>query len=204
LFAWLRSIDQRYQIAIMLPVRYFLPFLLACAVVLLAPPLRPTVHAALVGSILFGSAVLNYRAGAVRFDDDETILLRQIAPRRTFRGLAELRERVVVNTIYHTDMGAPGVLFPEARVVDLDGLLNEDITLRHVPFEELCRADLPDAIFIPNEGYPRLRAEVLHSVCLRAYRAVNKPRRWALFLREDVLEEWWKHTRGQPPRVLRR
>jgi hypothetical protein len=194
LFVWLWTIDQRYRVAIMLPVRYFVPFLLACAALLIAPPLRPAVHAALVGAILCAGAIWNYPARAAQFrpQDDETILLRQIAPRRTFRGLRELRERVPVKTLYHTDMGAPGLLFPEARVVDLDGLLNEDITLRHTPFEQLCSTDRPEAIFIPNEGYPRLRAEVLNSRCIRAYKPANKRRAWALFLRKDVREQSWR------------
>jgi hypothetical protein len=71
-------------------------------------------------------------------------------------------------------------------VVDLDGLLNEDITLRGARFEELCQADRPDAIYVPNEGYQQLRQEVLSSVCLRGYRAVAGGKKGQLRVREEL------------------
>jgi hypothetical protein len=75
-------------------------------------------------------------------------------------------------------------------VVDLDGLLNEDITLRGVSFEALCEADHPDAIFAPNGTYPELREQVLSSECLRNYQAVTPMNGSPLFIRNDRVEEY--------------
>jgi hypothetical protein len=82
------------------------------------------------------------------------------------------------------------VLLPEARVVDLDGLLNEDITLRGASFEQLCEADRPDAVFVPNATYPELRQEVLSSHCLEGYRAVTPMNPSPLFIRQDRVEDY--------------
>jgi hypothetical protein len=52
-----------------------------------------------------------------------------------------------VRALFHTDMGAPGMLFTDARVGDLDGLLNEAITLRGARFEDLCA----HVVWAPND-----------------------------------------------------
>jgi hypothetical protein len=185
-FYWLAKIDAARRIDIVLdPARYY-PYLAGCAVMLFAPSALPWIPALLLAAVFAVAAFRDYPLGKPRIRDDETILLKQIAPRRVFRGLARLRERVPVRALFHTDMGAPGLLFPDARVVDLDGLLNEAITLRGVRFETLCREDRPEAIFVPNEAYPELRREVLESECLRKYRPVDDDPSSPLRVREDM------------------
>lgn len=173
------------------PLEMYLPALVAAGVMLLGPANYNPVSALAIGLCLVVGAVLNYPIESPAFADDETLLLRQIRRRAVFMGLERLRA-IEPKVLYHTDMGAPGVLFPEAKVVDLDGLLNEDITLRGARFEDLCRADRPDAIYVPNRGYARLRQEMLSSKCLEGYRAVTPMRYAPLHIRKDLVRRYRK------------
>lgn len=190
LYVALARLDTALRIDILLRHVHFYPYLATCCVMLLAPFSRPLVAAGMLGATLWLGAGWLYPVRSPRIEDDRSILLRQIAPRRTFRGLSRLRERIEVRALFHTDMGAPGVLFPEARVVDLDGLLNEDITLHGARFAALCERDRPEAIFVPNESYPELRREVLESECLRDYRPVDADPSSPLRVRADLLARY--------------
>lgn len=189
-FWWLKQLDEVHKIPHLLARSLDVPVLLAIGIMLLAPRRWPALRAGLVAACLAVGTALTYPLPRLELLDDETILLAQISPRAVFRGLAQLRRTLAPRAVFHTDMGAPGVLLPEARVVDLDGLLNEDITLRGASFQALCEADRPDAIFVPNFTYPELREEVLSSPCLEGYRAVTPMTPSPLFIRNDRVEEY--------------
>jgi hypothetical protein len=189
-FVLLQRLDRATHIQIVLPVALYLPFLVASAVLLFTPARLLASGTLVIGLTLLAGVAANYRLGAPAFENDEAILLRQIGPRMTFRGLKRLRDKLDVKVLYHSHMGAPGVLFPEAKVVDLDGLLNEDITLRGARFEELCHADRPEAIYMPNDTYPELRAEVSSSACFRDYRPAVPGDGSPLYIRADLLSRY--------------
>jgi hypothetical protein len=169
--------------------RFYVPGWIATSVVLLAPTGYKPLSAMATAACLLIGALLHFPLEGVQLDDDDTIVLRQTRRRGVFVGMERLRA-LAPKTIYHTDMGAPGVLFLESRVVDLDGLLNEDITLRGARFEELCQADRPDAIYVPHEGYRELRQEVLSSRCLENYRAVVGGENGRLRVRADLAHRY--------------
>jgi hypothetical protein len=189
-FAVLQHIDASTRLALMIDAWRFFPFLFGCAVMLFTPSERPLLAASLVSAALWALALAGYPVHELAFEDDTTILLRQIEPRLVFRGLALARERLEVRTLFHTDMGAPGVLFPETRVVDLDGLLNKDITLRHARFDDLCLADRPDVLFVPKKAYAELKREVLASRCIEGYRSVDAGPKSPMRVRADLVPRW--------------
>jgi hypothetical protein len=189
-FLGLEHLDQALQMHIVAKPDHYVSVLVVTGVLLLGPAGWNPVNALAVVACLLVGAVRLYPVASLAVEDDETILLRQIAPRGVFRGLERLRRRLKPKVIYHTDMGAPGVLFPESKVVDLDGLLNEDITLRGIRFEQLCRADRPEAIFVPNEGYERLRREILSGECIKDYVAVVPMESAPLHIRKDLLRRY--------------
>jgi hypothetical protein len=189
-FWWLKQLDETHKIPHMLERSLDVPVLVATGLTLLAPRGWPALRSGLVALSLLIGAALTYPLPKLELLDDETILLAQIRPRATFRGLEQLRLTLAPAIVFHTDMGAPGVLLPEARVVDLDGLLNEDITLRGARFDALCEADHPDAIFVPNFTYPELRQEVLSSSCLEQYQAVTPMIPTPLFIRKDLVDDY--------------
>jgi hypothetical protein len=186
----LKELDDTMRIPHLLERSLDVPVLVATGVLLLAPRRWLAPSAALVGLCLLVGNALVYPLPRLALLDDETILLDQIRPRLVFRGLEQLRRTLQPKAVFHTDIGAPGVLLPEARVVDLDGLLNEDITLRGASFDALCEADSPDAIFVPNDTYPELREEVLSSPCLERYRAVTDTDGSPLYIRGDLADTY--------------
>jgi hypothetical protein len=181
---WLDGLDKAPP-----ALEFFIPALAAAGVMLLGPAGYNPCNAMAIGLCLLLGAAHNFPIQGLVFEDDETILVRQIRRRPVFDGLVKLR-RIAPTVIYHTDMGAPGLLFPEAKVVDLDGLLNEDITLRGARFEDLCLADRPEAVFVPNQGYRQLREEALASSCLRSYKRVTSMRHAPLYVRKDLVNRY--------------
>jgi hypothetical protein len=186
-FIWLKHVDNTHPISNKLLAAMYVPSLVATGVLLLAPARWVAASAVAIGCCLCIGTAINFPIDSPRLETDEAILLHQIRPRTVFRGIEQLRERLHPTVVYHTDMGAPGILFPEAKVVDLDGLLNEDVTLRGARFEALCEADQPEAIYFPKGGYVQLRAEMLASRCFQNYSPVTPADGARLHIRKDLL-----------------
>lgn len=184
-YPFLKRLDHQSGVYLYIHPALELPYLAAMALLLWPGKRLPnTISAgALVGMTI--GIVAAYPVTSLAFSSDESILLAQIAPRRTFRGLRELMLMKPAH-VYHTDMGAPGVLLPESELTDLDGLLSEEIAIEHKSFAELCERDRPDAIFMPLAAvYPALHADMLASRCLRDYQAASRSARSRLMIRAD-------------------
>jgi hypothetical protein len=198
-FILLKYVDNVYEVPVKLRAHLYLPALLALGFALLCPllcPLRWQARGRLAacGILCLGTVLGSFVSGPMswpRLETDEVILLRQASPRTAFPGIERLRDKLAPRVVYHTDMGAPGLLFPEAKVVDLDGLLNESIALHGARFDELCRADQPDAIYYPKPNYARLRQEILTSPCFLGYQAVTTPDEVVLYVRSDLVARYW-------------
>jgi hypothetical protein len=186
-FILLKYVDNTHTVAIKVRAHLYLPALVALGLVLLCPLRWQRWGVLAVGACLCLGTALTFPMSWPRLETDEVILLRQASPRTAFPGIERLRAALAPKVIYHTDMGAPGLLFPEAKVVDLDGLLNEAVTLRGARFDELCRADRPEAIYYPKPNYARLRAEMSTSPCFQDYRAVTPQGVARLYVRSDLV-----------------
>jgi hypothetical protein len=186
-YAFLKQVDAASRVYIYIRPGFEIPYVAAMALALLPIRRAEGVVAAVAIAIVAAGAGLNYPPRRLEIRDDTAILLRQIAPRKVFLGIVPLRQ-LDPDNVYHTDMGAPGMLFPRAKVTDLDGLLNEELTLEHRSFDEICRRDRPEAIFLPNKYYRSLRAEMKRSPCFRDYRPVLRRQGSPLHIREDRLE----------------
>jgi hypothetical protein len=192
-FIWLKHVDNVNMVAIKVRAALYIPSLVVMGMLLLAPASWAAPSAAAIGLGLCIGTALNCPIDGLKFETDDAILLRQARPRTAFRGIEQVRDRLQPKVVYHTDMGAPGLIFPEAKVVDLDGLLNEDVTLRGAHFEQLCEADQPEAIYLPKGGYVQLRAEILGSACFQHYHPVTPPDGARLYIRKDLVARY----RGQ-------
>jgi hypothetical protein len=95
----------------------------------------------------------------------------------TLRGLFDV-ERCLPRdvTVYHSEMGAPGLALPDARLVDLAGLLSIVPAPADADgFERMCAADRPAAIFLPHKNYAEQQRAIRQSRCLTNYvRAVRR------------------------------
>lgn len=188
-YALLKPIDQGSRVAIYVAPAFEIPFVAAMALLLL--PLRRVERqlAALAVAVVMAGTLYNYRVRRLDAMDDTAILVKQIAPRKVFLGIVPLTH-LQPGHVYHTDMGAPGMLFPDAVVTDLDGLLNEELTIERRSFEEICQRDRPEAIFLPNVAYRALREEVRSSRCFKDYRRVLARDNSPLHVRKDLVERF--------------
>jgi hypothetical protein len=93
----------------------------------------------------------------------------------------------------HSEIGLPGVLFLESRIIDLSGLANPEIVHKTFDFDQLCERERPEFIFRPHPTYGALNAELDRSHCLaREYSPVPLPRRsnCPLLVRNDRLSRY--------------
>jgi hypothetical protein len=195
-YGQLKGIDARSHVPILIKSIFEYPYLIALCLTLLPIQRLAAYRMGLAVAVLTAGTFYNYRAGAgdLALRDDRTILLQQIAPRRVFQGLVPL-SALNPRHVYHTDMGAPGVLLPEAKVTDLDGLLNEELTIAHVPFQRICERDRPEAIFLHDYAYPHLRAEIHESACFRDYQPVMTQES-ILHVRKDLVKRFEEARRA--------
>lgn len=118
---------------------------------------------------------------------DRRFLARSSAEVTTVRGLDDVARCLPdVHTLYHSEIGVPGLVLPNARIVDFAGLMSKDIAFGHASFDELCLRDRPEAIFLPHKNYVRQNREVTESRCLRAYSEVVRRSSSPLYVRSDL------------------
>lgn len=95
--------------------------------------------------------------------------------------------------IMHSELGIPGVLFPESRILDFTGLANPAVAQSRFDFEQLCETSRPEFIFRPHVTHQRLNRELDHSACLaQNYVRVRAPRYSScpLHVRRDLLAKF--------------
>jgi hypothetical protein len=92
--------------------------------------------------------------------------------------------------IVHSELGVPGVLFPESRIIDYTGLANPSVVDGRFDFERLCLDARPEFIFRPHWTHKRLNESLDASRCLaEGYTAVPLPRPSGcpLYVRNDLV-----------------
>ena len=90
------------------------------------------------------------------------------------------------STVYHSEMGIPGLALYRMRVVDLVGLLSRDVALRGPRFQERCAAERPEAIFLPHRNYRALNDRIRASACFQDYVRVVDHSSSPLHVRADL------------------
>lgn len=122
------------------------------------------------------SAVLN----------DDQFLTRSIASVTTTRGLFDVARCLPLHNLYHSEIGVPGLVLPGVRIVDLAGLMSEELALEHPPFDAYCSRDRPEALYLPHKTYAEQNREIAASRCLRDYTRVISQSSSPLYVRNDL------------------
>ena len=121
---------------------------------------------------------------------DEALARGLIGQTSSWRGLEQLRHCLGSDLhIYHSEIGVPGVLLPDARITDLGGLMTPLLALQGGDVDMLCLGDQPDAIFLPQH-YPSLKKALSEGDCLTGYTRVVERGGSPLFVRKDRLDEY--------------
>ena len=118
---------------------------------------------------------------------DRRFLEKSSAGVTTTRGIFDV-ERCLpdAKTLYHSEIGVPGLVLPDVRVVDLVGLMSRDIALEQPEFDAYCQRERPEAIFLPHQNYAALNQEIARSACLRNYSRMVRQSSSPLFVRNDL------------------
>jgi hypothetical protein len=89
--------------------------------------------------------------------------------------------------VYHSEIGAPGLELPRSRITDLAGLMSNQLTFAHPPFDLICLHDRPEVLFLPHRGYVALNREILAGSCIRGYTNVEARSSSPLYIRNDLV-----------------
>lgn len=118
---------------------------------------------------------------------DRRFLEKSSAAVTTTRGIFDV-ERCLpsTKTLYHSEIGVPALVLPDARVVDLVGLMSRDIALEQPKFDTYCRRERPEVIFLPHKNYATLNQEIQASACLGDYTRMVRQSSSPLFVRNDL------------------
>lgn len=157
--------------------------LVGAVVLAVSWPGRPL---AIAACLLLGTALwIPLDHAALRSDTE--VLHRHDREVTTARGIGDVARCLPPgSTVYHSEMGVPGLALYRMRVVDLAGLLSTDIALHGLRFQERCSADRPEAIFLPHKNYQALNAEITATPCFADYVRVVQRSSSPLYVRSDL------------------
>ncbi|MEM9452860.1 MAG: hypothetical protein AAGF11_01690 [Myxococcota bacterium] len=149
---------------------------------------RPRLDLSIMGLLAIAS-VLGWKR-PVQFQVRSDAALMRVHARQvtTVRGIFDVARCLPeAKTVYHSEMGVPGLVLWRTRVVDLAGILSDHLVYGE-SFETICERDRPEAIFLPHRNYRRLNAEIRRSPCFASYRKVVDHSASPLHIREDLVE----------------
>lgn len=92
------------------------------------------------------------------------------------------------STVYHSEMGVPGLVLYRMSVVDQAGLLSRDVAMGGRSFQTRCEQERPEAIFLPHRNYRALNAEIAESACIKDYVRIVRRSSSALHVRADLAQ----------------
>ncbi|MFT4977340.1 MAG: hypothetical protein ACI8S6_003245 [Myxococcota bacterium] len=145
----------------------------------------------LVGVVLgLGLGVLS-GPGPGGLASDEVYARRLSGEVTSWRGIEQLRRCLGEEVhLFHSEIGVPGVLLPEARITDLGGLMSPALASGEVGVEALCLDLQPDAIFLPHRNYEALNVQLREGRCLEGYVQVVSRGSSPLLIRRDRLASY--------------
>jgi hypothetical protein len=155
---------------------------------------RSGASAAFALFVLGTMAALPPRLG--RMLNDRQFVEKSSAEVTTTRGIFDV-ERCLpkTSTIYHSEIGVPGLVLPEARIVDLAGLMSRSIALERSRFDAYCARDRPAVVFLPHRNYAEQNREIVASACLRGYARVIGRSSSPLYVRNDLVNDFERCAR---------
>ncbi|MBV1861739.1 MAG: hypothetical protein KUG77_25185 [Nannocystaceae bacterium] len=122
---------------------------------------------------------------------DVEVLFRHNREVTTTRGVFDVARCLPAgSTVYHSEMGVPGLVLYRMSVVDQAGLLSRDVAMGGRSFQTRCAADRPEAIFLPHRNYRALNAEIAASECIGDYVRVVEHSSSPLHVRADLAKDF--------------
>jgi hypothetical protein len=161
-------------------------YVAAAALVLLAARLRWAVLLVPVPLLASAAMCLGFPS-QLAFRSDRTLIARHVERYTTWRGIGAVQACLPEPLgLYHTEIGVPGILFPDSTVTDLAGLMDRRFARGDADFDARCQHDRPEVIFLPHRNYKAQRAAIEGGACLRDYQRVVSDSSSPLYVRRDL------------------
>jgi len=164
------------------------------------PRARADAVVAIVPIIALSCAAIAVPWRATPALDDATATRRMTSHLNSMTGIDDVKRCIAEPTnIYHSEIGVPGVLFPDSTVTDLTGLMNRRLAFERPRFDSYCLASPPDVLFLPHWTHARLNEDIAESRCIQLYaRPHGIPESSStLFIRRDLIARFDACT-GRP------
>lgn len=189
------------------PLSFYLVFFLGLPIVALISPFGRAARMRMVGAatilLIVVASVVTSRE-PFRVVEDDVIYASSAERDGDLVGIDAIRRCFEEPLkVTHSELGVPGVLFPESKIIDYTGLANPSIVDRSFDFESLCTSERPDFVFRPHRTHRKLNEELSASPCLaERYTLARLPRPSAcpLYVRNDHAERFdacWLTARGR-------
>lgn len=145
---------------------------------------------AVAGCLVVGTIVWIPLEGA-KLRSDTDIMFRHGREVTTTRGVFDVARCLPAgSTVYHSEMGVPGLVLYRMSVIDQAGLLSRDVAMGGRSFQTRCAAERPEAIFLPHRNYRALNTEIAASECIGDYVRIVKRSSSALHVRADLAADF--------------
>jgi hypothetical protein len=95
--------------------------------------------------------------------------------------------------LMHSELGIPGALLPESRILDYTGLANPAVAKGTFDFEQICSIHQPGFIFRPHTTHERLNRKLDSSECLAknyALAPLDRCSSCPLYVRNDLIAHY--------------
>jgi hypothetical protein len=156
----------------------------------LVPPAARRLALPALTTLLALASVVRTTAQPLEIRADDMIYEHAVPGDRSLRGLSMIRRCFPEPlALTHSELGLPGVLLPESRIIDFTGLANPQVVRRQFDFERLCQDDRPEFIFRPHWTHQGLNQQLTRSPCLAA-RYTRPALPDGPFVRNDLLERF--------------
>jgi len=130
------------------------------------------------------------------FPSDREFLAKSSSEVTTTRGIFDVERCLpLAKNVYHSEIGVPGLLLPETRIVDLAGLMSRSLALEHPSFDSYCTRDRPEALFLPHQNYADLNREIAGSRCIADYTKMVQRSSSPLYVRNDLADDFRRCAR---------
>jgi len=191
--AWIENATVGFD-ANLVPLRHYVIYFLGIPILallrLIPQHVRRIVVPCLAAFVTIAGAVRMTAAQPLVVKSDLRIYERALQNDQSLTGIDVIRRCFSQPVqLVHSELGIPGVLLSESRIIDYTGLANPSVARGHFDFEKLCAGERPEFIFRPHWTHKRLNEQLSASPCLASQytgAAVSE----SLFVRNDLIEKF--------------
>jgi len=115
----------------------------------------------------------------------------------SFRGLSAVARCLPPDVqVWHSEIGVPGIVLPDAHVTDLGGLMSPPVSADHL--DAVCLDERPDVLFLPHRNYRSAHRALRDGRCVGGYERVVDRGSSPMYVRAEHLPQLLPCLRDTP------